>query len=358
MFTRARNRISIGLLVALALWMGPCVEAQLRPRTPLQTSFQSAWTLTLPDRARLIEIGQVTDAHRNSLLQVIESTNANDFRRRLLLSHWDGIRFSVDYETEFFGTAVDALLAGVFHPTAPIVVQPPGGSGAPPGTPPPKEKHGPKPVQLAPQQVVTTEGIYSWTGKGLVRHFTAPTNIKLALVRDHTPDLLVTGFGDASNLFDVSGTEAHVSLESAPREGDGYVRYGAGTQDFSGSERLALKGGARFVQSLWSGRTHWLVGLVPGPAAPTTDLPDARSGDRIVVMGLPTGRREGSFWAVKPDDLEELWSSDALPGRVLDVRIGDPRNEGHDGILVLTAENGEKLRVLRFFVPVTGVQSR
>jgi len=49
------------------------------------------------------------------------------------------------------------------------------------------------------------------------------------------------------------------------------------------------------------------------------------------------------------DDLEESFRSDPLPGRVLDVRVGDPHNDGKPGILVLTSENDDKDRRLLFF---------
>ena len=70
------------------------------------------------------------------------------------------------------------------------------------------------------------------------------------------------------------------------------------------------------------------------------------------MLAPRTGKSDLDFWAAKPADMEDTWRSDPFPGRILDVRIGDPRNEGKDGILILTSEKNDKERHLYFYRPL------
>ena len=112
---------------------------------------------------------------------------------------------------------------------------------------------------------------------------------------------------------------------------------------------------ARFMQSYWRDRSKWEVCLEHGRSAPVEANPDATTGDRIVVYTPKLANRDKPFWKLtRADEFDLAWRSDPLPGRVLDVRVGDPKNEGKDGILVLTAENKDKERHLYFFLPTVG----
>lgn len=300
------------------------------------------WDFTLTERAKLIEIAPISDARRNNLVLLVGGENRNDYKRRLMVTHWDGFRFAGDYTTEFLGTLQDALLAGRFRvPRAGVGP----GASAPPTT---------KKKSSAPnggRQVVTTEGVYEWTGSGLSRLFNGPTELKLAFTIGGSPDQLVAGAGDRAIAYEVGENDVHPSAVEPPSDGEGCTRYGLGTQEYPNDDAMNLESGARFVQSSWSGRERWLIGLVAGKPAGVPEFPKATTGDRLVVFTPKANAREKSFWSTQRSDLEESWRSDPLPGRVLDVRVGDPRNEGKEGILVLTAENNDKDRRLYFYAP-------
>ena len=126
-----------------------------------------------------------------------------------------------------------------------------------------------------------------------------------------------------------------------------------GTQPYEGSKDFTVN--VRYMQSFWQNGKRWIVGLERGKPAPTPDDPNATTGDRLVVYTPKLSNRDKTFWQLThSSDFDELWKSDALPGRVLDVRVGDPKNEGKDGILVLTSENDSTERHLTFFVPTVG----
>ena len=115
------------------------------------------------------------------------------------------------------------------------------------------------------------------------------------------------------------------------------------------SEPLNFQPGVRFVQTYWSGKNKWFIGLAMGASAGIPEEPKATVGDRLVVYTPRYVSREKSFWETQPQDLEESWRSEILPGRVLDVRIGDPKNDGKIGILVLTADKNTLERRLHFY---------
>lgn len=320
-------------------------------RTPFRTVFTQAWTMTLPDPVKLIEIGQVTDNKRFNLLMLVGGTDVSDYRRRLLVTHWAGGQFVVDETKEFVGTTVDLLLAGKFRSEtapAPAAVTPPpvvsaNGKAGKPAKAPPKRK--PTPVSSS-QQVITTANVYTWQSGHLTRLFTAPPNVRLALILEGSPDLVVGGQGDLAQAYVIGDTQADLYPGNPPSAGEGYVRFGVGTQDYEGSEDLKMALGVRYVQSYWNARNHWMIGVVrPQNTANTTP------SDRLVVLTPRTGKVDLDFWATKPADMEESWRSDPFPGRILDVRIGDPRNEGRESILVLTSEKNDKERHLYCFRP-------
>jgi hypothetical protein len=322
---------------------GACLAASaLRAQTPpsgnqlfnpLSVRFQRLWDVALPDAVKLIEVGYVSPDKKPRLLQIVETKDRGEYRRKLRVAYWGESRFVPEFETDFQGTAQDVLLAGRFKVRA---------------APASNEKK--KNTKFSPQQIVTTEGIYEWDGKTFGRIMPAPIGVKLALTLDPKPDRLVTGNGDSALQFEVTETEVRqVAQFDLPPESAGYVRFGIGMQDFLGSESLMISAGARYVQSYWVNRKRWLIGvlrgepmLTPGEATPTTR-------DRILVFTPRLASRDKSFWSCAPGDLEESWRSEVLPGRVLDVRVGDPRNDGREGLLVLTSENGDKDRRLYFF---------
>ena len=75
------------------------------------------------------------------------------------------------------------------------------------------------------------------------------------------------------------------------------------------------------------------------------------AGDTLIVYAPKYSGKEKSFWASTFDDFEEVWRSGAMPGRILDARIGDPKNENTTGLIVLTSTNNGQDRTLTFFTP-------
>jgi hypothetical protein len=341
--------------VAAALLSAASAQAQFRSpppnpsgnrlNNPFRTQFKPAWNLTLDDPVKLVEMGPVTDAKRSNLVLLVAGRTAADTQRKLRIMHWNGSRFDTDAESVSQSIGIDTLLVGRFHPgtPAPVLV--------------PTKTAGPSPKSTKPKpsassrnmQVLTNTGVYIWTGDALQPLFARQLpDVKQAIVLDNRMDLVVVGAGDGASPFEFTDTE----MRPAAREklqGGGYAHFGIGLQPFPGSDAVNLASGVRFAQAVWTGRTKWLIGLVRGKQTGTPDDPAATTGDRLVVYTPKFPSRDKTFWETRMDDLEEAWRSDPLPGRVLDVRVGDPHNDGKTGILVLTSENDDRSRRLIFF---------
>ncbi len=344
-------------LFALLAIVGGAAFGQYRPpvrnNTLFRTVFRQAWTMSLPGPVKLIEVGQVLDQKRNSFVMLVGGADVSDYRRRLLVTHWAGGQFVTDEAKEFAGAAIDSLLVGRFRQEAtndsndsiPAPVAPSGTAhkGKSPKATPPKRKASGSPAQ----QIVTTEGIYAMKDGHLTRLFTAPPNARLAMLLQNPPDLVVGGQGNLAQAYVMADTQADIFPGSPPKVGDGYVRFGVGTQDFEGAEDLKMALGVRFVQSYWNSRDRWMIGIV----RPQNTAASNTFADRLAVLTPRSGKSDLDFWAAKPADFEETWRSDPFPGRILDVRVGDPRNEGKEGLLVLTSENNDRERHLYCFRP-------
>jgi hypothetical protein len=316
---------------------------------PLSVQFRRDWDVTLPEPVKLIDVGMVTPDKHPNLVMLVGGKDRNDYKRKLIVAHWNGLNFATDYTHDFLGTYPDALLVGHFRTpkpvTAPVVKPAKGKSKTPP---------------VVANQIVTTEGIYEWTNGDFARLFNAPANLKLSVVAEKGTDQLVSGTGDQAEAFEVGDTDAHrLDLPHLPADGTGYVHFGSGTQEFPGAEAMDFAPGVRYIQSYWSDRRKWFLGLIKGKPAGIQNEPTATTGDRLVVYTPKYANRDKIFWALKPADLEETWRSEPLTGRVLDVRVGDPRDDGKEGILVLTAENNDKVHRLTFYaVAGGGIQGR
>lgn len=327
----------------LALLSARSASAQVRPQppsgnrifNPYTVQFVKTWDASLPDPVKLIELGDLGRDRRQSLIQLVGGQDVNDPKRRLLVTHWDGFRFATDSSADFTGAAVDALFVGFFRSPKTIpAAKPARGKSAPPPS----------------RQIITSEGVYEWLNGALTRAFASPSDLRLALLLDKAPAQLLTGSGDTARLYEVGDNDSHLSTTEVPSEGSGSVRFGVGTQEFPGAETMEIASGIRYVQSYWDNQYRLQIGLIRGTASPTPDAPHATTGDRLVVYTPKFASKDKAFWATKQDDLEESWRSEPLVGRVLDVRVGDPKNEGKLGILVLTAENKDKVRRLTFFM--------
>ena len=283
------------------------------------------------------------DAKRGGLALTAETADRDAVKRRLLLTHWDGFKFTTDAAADFLGATPDTLLVGKFRDVPPPVTPTPGS-----GTTPQKKV---KKISLPPSksQIITNEGVYEWDGKTLNRLYNAPPGVKLALEIENRPDRFATGSGDqtAQYILSDAGTKPLLNFD-APIEAGGFARSGIGAQELpQGAASADLASGVRYLQSYWRNRNRWIIGLVHATNG---------SGDTLVVYAPKFTGKEKSFWQSPFDDFEEVWRSGALAGHVLDVRVGDPKNEGATGILVLTSENNDNDRTLTFFAPVLGAK--
>ena len=349
------RRTGLGLL-GCVMFAWTCVAGAQPPPSRLDTSnrlnnafrtqFKPLWNISLRDPALLMEVGPVTDAKRVNLVLLLTGLTATDTQRKLRVMHWNGNSFDTDCEVLSQSIGIDTLLLGHFHP----------GMAAPqslPSQPTTASAKNHKPRPSAPShtdQVLTNSGIYTWSSGTLQPVFARQLpDVKQSIVLDHRLDMVVVGAGDGSSAFEFSQTEMRPAAKDRLL-GNGYAHFGIGMQAFPGSDTVLLAPGIRYVQSIWTGRMKWLIGLIRGRAAGTVLDPAATTGDRLVVFTPKFQSRDKSFWECKMDDFEQAWQSDPLVGRVLDVRVGDPHNDGKTGILVLTAENEDKDRRISFFV--------
>ncbi len=295
------------------------------------------WSETLQDPVKLMDIAPVT-GDRSNLILLIEGNDPQDYRRKLRLTHWDGLRFAKDDETEFLGKPLDVLVSGLLHEPKPL-------------TPMPGQKKPKRPAQT--RQIVASSGVYEWVDGKLNRFAEPPIGVKALIDLDKTPGYLLTGSGDGSNLFSLRDSALQqVNDWKVPEDSKGVVRFGIGLQDFDGSEAMQIESGTRFVQAIWKDRQRWFVCLRRGKSASLPGLPNATTGDKLLIYIPKLSARDKSFWQMKPEDFEVNDAAEAIAGRILDVRIGDPKNDGKEGILVLTAEGTDgKSRKLTFFAP-------
>ena len=302
-----------------------------KPFNPLRVSFTRRWTEKLIERAKLIDI--LPDARRNGLALTAENADRDALKRRLLLTHWDGFKFTTDAAAEFPGATPDTLLIGKFRdvpPPTPPAANAPINKGKKALAPPSKS------------QIITNEGVYEWDGKTLNRLCNAPAGVRLALEIENRPDRFTSGSGDqtAQYILTDEGVKALPNFD-APIAAGGFARSGIGAQELPQADAANLPSGVRYLQSYWRNRNRWVIGL----------LPAGGTGDTLVVYAPKFNGKEKSFWASTFDDFEEIWRSGVLAGRVLDVRVGDPKNEGVTGLVVLAAENNDMDRTLSFFTP-------
>ncbi len=323
------------------------VDPTNRLNNPFRTQFKPAWDLTMQEPVKLFDVGPVTDSKRSNLVLLESGRTASDTQRKLCVLHWNGTRFDTDTESISQSIGIDTLLLGKFHPgVAAAVVLPTASTGT--STRPAKPRNGPA---IHAVQILTNTGIFAWSSGALQPLFPRQLpDVKQSLTFENRLDMIVVGAVDGATPFEFTQTE----MRPAARErlqGAGYARYGIGTQPFAGSETVNLAPGIRYSQAIWTGRTKWLIGLVRGAAAATPQDPGATTGDRLIVYTPKFPSRDKTFWESRMDDTEEAWRSEPLPGKVLDVRVGDPHNDGKVGILVLTSQNEDRERHLTFFVP-------
>lgn len=315
--------------------------AQTRSPQRARYAFQVAWSELLPQDTQLIDVGRIKHTEENYLVTLSASRTPKDTQRTLTLSLWSGNRFISEGSATLKGAATDALLVGHFRTSLPNASAEGVNSAV-------KEsaKNAPRTRNI---QIVTSDSVFEWSGKGLERIAPSPIGVKLGVARGKQPGLMIAGVGDGSSSYAFEGANLNAVAEfTPPAENETYAFYGCGTQVYPGAELLRIGGGARYVQSYWKNLNYWMIGYTPGKISPIQDNPKATIGDSVILLMPRASGNVKSFWATSPTDMEEVWRSDGFPGRILDVRVGDPKNDGADGILVLVATNEEKERRLYF----------
>lgn len=298
--------------------------------------FRQEWIAVMPPGTKLFDIGRVKQDQNPYLVTMSTTTTLNDPRRTLSVLRWNGSRFISESGLEMTGSLVDVLLVGNYRTlgTAPV------GNG---------DKTRTRGF-VRNTQVIASEAIYEWNGKDFERISAAPIGLKGEIVGGRRLSGLLAGAGDQTTTYEFAGNEIRVAKDFIlPLEEDSFLKFAIGSQDYPGSEALRLGAGTRYIQSHWRGQNHWMMGIAVGRSLPTQEDPKATIGDRLVVYAPRQGAADRAFWASPFGDFEEVWRSEALPGKILDVRVGDPRNDGKDGIMVLVSENEGKDRKLYFF---------
>lgn len=343
----------VGVIIGLLLFSPASSLAQKsrspfdsgnRLYNPFHVEFKPAWNIQIDLPVRLIDVGPIVDPKRANLVFLVAGRDSADTQRRLQVLHWNGNHFDVDYEIASQSIGIDSLLIGRFYPSG---AQPPGApvKGASSSPAPPRPAGQPKGMQI-----MTQNGIYVWGGKGLDSLYAGQIpDVKQSVILEGRTEVLLVGAGDGTTPYEFEGPTLRPA-GPLTLKGAGYTHFGIGTQNFPGSDSMNVVTGVRYAQSIWAGRTKWIIGLERGQGAPVDGDSNATTGDRLVVFTPKFPSRDKTFWETRADDLEQSWRSDPIPGRVLDVRIGDPKNDGKPGIMVLTAENNGKNRRLYFFV--------
>ena len=307
---------------------------------PYHMEFKRDWEINLDDRAKLIALGPVSDSRKTNLVVLISGNSTGDTQRKIKVMHWNDSRFLLDSELSVQSIGTDTLLLGRFQ-TANSLNAPVAGQTE--KTPKKKKSSISKGVQ-----VLTNAGVYAWSGDLLARLASVPLDVKLSIVQEGRLDQMLVGAGNGTTSFEFVNDELKPSAVE-PLDGGGFVSMGVGLQEFNGSDGMTLGANIKYVQSFWRDRNHWMIGLVKGRSAPTPDAPNATTGDRLVIFTPKFSSRDKSFWETRLEDMEETWRGESIAGRVLDVRVGDPKNTGKPGILILTSENEDKLQRLTFF---------
>jgi hypothetical protein len=295
----------------------------------------------LPQGAKLIDTGKVKHEQINYLAVLATGQNPKELRRTLYFMRWNGSRFVSESSLNLNGSLIDTLLIGHFRTfTISNITSDKGKSG----------------IQARTIQVVTSESILEWNGKDWIKIALTPLGIKGQIEMGKRYNLLITGAGDQTQAqsLETNSLQA-ISNFTPPIEEDTFFQFGIGSQEFPGVESLRMGQGSRYIQSHWKAQNRWLAGLLPGKLTPTQEDPKATTGDRLLLFAPRLSAQGKSFWASGQGDMDEVWRSDAFPGQILDVRIGDPRNDGKEGILVLVSENEGRDRRLYFFTRGTGL---
>ncbi|MGC8667439.1 MAG: hypothetical protein ACP5VE_04900 [Chthonomonadales bacterium] len=273
--------------------------------------FHSAWTDTLPPSVLRIGVGDT--AGDGKLRLVCLSSEAGSAARTITIQKWNGSAWI----TEFSGPAPgggDRLAVGTFAAGRPAVI-------------------------------VTAGALCFWNGSAYqVKPAPAALGILGKVVLKDGAERLLVHQGSSVKLYrvDVAAKDWLVDPMDPPHSSATLFTDMKGpTKELEevGMPYLLAAGG---IVGLWDARKTdalflygvQVIGLVESKGDDTLKAPP-KPGE--AVPGLVLKGREVHLTVVDPRSatLKTLWHSDALPGGVLDIVVGDPK-ENRRGLLVLT----------------------
>jgi hypothetical protein len=223
---------------------------------------------------------------------------------RLGVYSWNLVAFAEEWSTEL-GKVAPALAVGRFAPGVPVC------------------------------QIVVPGAFYNWNGKEYARRTTTRPLVPMGTLRTRTGDeqLLVREASDFS-VFTIDPKaegEAWLKKSASPlAAGPAGKEYSRGVLHIPEPE---MKAAFPPVVAAVGLMAFWDAANDNKPLRLAGRFSDKGSISNLVLLG-PAGK--------------ETWRSEALDGRIGDVSFGDPKGEGREGLLVLTASNGGKERTIYF----------
>jgi len=164
-----------------------------RLNNPFRTQFKPAWTMSIQDPVKLVDVGAVTDPKRTNLVLLVAGKNPTDTQRKLRVLHWNGSSYILDTELVSQSIGIDTLLLGKFSPGAPAPTIVPSKTVGTTSKPQKRRDTGPS----KGMQILTNTGIYSWYSNSLQPVFARQLpDVKQAIVLENRTDMVVVGAGD------------------------------------------------------------------------------------------------------------------------------------------------------------------
>lgn len=273
--------------------------------------FHAAWTDTLPQS--VIRIGVADTAGDGKPRLITLSAEAGSGARSIAIQKWNGSAWATEYSAKAPGGG-DRLAVGTFASGRPAVI-------------------------------VTSGALFYWDGKAYqMKPAASPLSILGKVVLKDGSERLMVHQGNAVKLYRVNPAAADWltdPMDPPHSSATVFTDMKGPTKELEevGIPYLLAAGG---IVGLWDARKTdalflygvQVIGLVESKGDDTLKTPP-KPGEP--VPGLVLKGREVHLTVVDPRSatLKTLWHSDVLPGGVLDIALGDPR-DNRRGLLVLT----------------------